>query len=661
MPLYYYLYQIRAICFFNKKRNLLTVNNASNLSKILKHKLSIRYFFVFSRTEIIRILLCFAILFLALKPAYAQEIALDTDPGSQWQFETGFTFGYLINLPQFFDGPTGVTEGTYSIHFNSLTAAATGTAYHTIGTLQAGTYLISIDVGDYNNSGFPTAASITSGLRIGGDSGNNPGTILPGQTVNEPTPIPGTYETWTYEVTIPSNDPQIGQEIGFSFGVARTSVDLNLSLDNLRFTFTSAPAEETNSVEVTVAKIGQYLEARSNLILQHTPDLTRRIDRLENRLHNNGGVHGFGLNLNDGAIPFNLNLDKQEVSFAYSLQKSLAPHSLRSFSDNIASALDGIERLPFQTDAQDQNSATRLAVNSYAKYSDSTYASQNMNVEVIQISNNDHHNKTKIINDQDSSNTQAHNLFDFWIEAQYSRFDVEQGDGDFATTFLGVDYLVQNNVLVGLALQADWTELEASDDSMTEGYGFLITPYATAKLSKHLYIDARAGWGRSYNKVSPFDTYTDDFNAARWIASAALIGSYQWHDYKVIPEARLSYFTEDTQTYTDSLGSRIPSIEIETASLEFGPTISREFVSNHCSYAPFITVEGIWTFTQENDARTLSNVSSLSDRGLRARIETGVDLYSKNYTRFNLAANYDGIGESDFESWGVTLQFSKEF
>ena len=254
-------------------------------------------------------------------------------------------------------------------------------------------------------------------------------------------------------------------------------------------------------------------------------------------------------------------------------------------------------------------------------------------------------------------------LFDIWAEGTISRFEAGNGKGSFGVVHIGADYLIKPRVLLGLSVQGDWTNLDGQNaGSRTEGFGFLITPYVTAKLSDVFYFDARAGWGKAYNDVSPFGTYTDSFDSERWVASAALIGTWQLNGFKITPEARLSYFKENSESYTDSLNALIPSVEVETGTFEFGPTFSKDFKTDKGSmYSPFLTVEGIWTFSQKNTATNFGNQVNLANEGVRARLEAGVDVYNHNGSRFNFSANYDGIGNNSFASWGLELYFGYGF
>ncbi|CAN0550806.1 unnamed protein product, partial [Laminaria digitata] len=209
------------------------------------------------------------------------------------------------------------------------------------------------------------------------------------------------------------------------------------------------------------------------------------------------------------------------------------------------------------------------------------------------------------------------------MEGKYSRYSAGGGDGTFAILHAGMDYLITQDLLIGFGTQFDWTTYDANTVGEADGFGFMAGPYLTARITDRFYVDGRLAWGQSDNSISPYETYSDGFDTQRWLASAALIGDFDHGAFNIMPELRLSYFTEETGAYTDSLGNRIPSIEVETGTLEFGPTFSTEIELNDAMIlSPRLTAKGIWTFAQDNTANQfISDPQTLASEGLRASIE----------------------------------------
>ncbi|MEI9901093.1 MAG: autotransporter domain-containing protein [Hyphomicrobium sp.] len=95
-------------------------------------------------------------------------------------------------------------------------------------------------------------------------------------------------------------------------------------------------------------------------------------------------------------------------------------------------------------------------------------------------------------------------------------------DGYIGFVSVGADYVLSPSLLFGMLVQFDSmrqrSELQAAEAS---GVGWMAGPYATVRLSEERILEARAAWGQSYNEVSPFLTYTDEFDTNRWLVFVA--------------------------------------------------------------------------------------------------------------------------------------------
>jgi Autotransporter beta-domain len=114
---------------------------------------------------------------------------------------------------------------------------------------------------------------------------------------------------------------------------------------------------------------------------------------------------------------------------------------------------------------------------------------------------------------------------DIWTEGHFTGFNDDIGnanaDGNFDILYVGGDYPLTQNILVGMLGQFDWAnEHTKIDSSKTEGNGWMVGPYVSARLDQNLFFDWRAAWGRSDNSVNPFGTYTDNFDTSRWLTTA---------------------------------------------------------------------------------------------------------------------------------------------
>ncbi|WP_371225896.1 autotransporter domain-containing protein [Roseovarius sp. 2305UL8-3] len=250
---------------------------------------------------------------------------------------------------------------------------------------------------------------------------------------------------------------------------------------------------------------------------------------------------------------------------------------------------------------------------------------------------------------------------DIWFEAQYKEFDLgDDGSGHFGIVYAGVDYLVNPDTLVGVMLQFDdMKDSSAVTNSSVSGTGWMIGPYVTARIGERLYFDGRIAAGRSENDISPNNTYTDEFTTNRWLIKAALSGEFQKGAWTIRPNASLSYFEETQNAYTDSLNVPIPSQTVKLGQIQVGPTFTGNFSTPKGTiYKPYIGLDALYNYGDTSGVRLSATDETAAVEGLRGRIRSGVHVNSDSGTRFSLGWSYDGIGQSDYETWGVELKLS---
>ncbi|MGO4832990.1 autotransporter outer membrane beta-barrel domain-containing protein, partial [Rhizobiaceae sp. 2RAB30] len=353
-----------------------------------------------------------------------------------------------------------------------------------------------------------------------------------------------------------------------------------------------------------------------------------------------GGVSGFGLGFTNERLPMALRFSEREASFAYSLRRS----QVEAKADNRVATAHGKVRGSLAAKTEEGDPSLLAAL----ERSDAGRPSPFESLHGLA--------PDAPVPDADPMATR----FDIWAEGKLARFDANGGDGNFGILHAGVDYLVTPRLLIGLGLQMDATDMDGADRSTIDGTGYLIGPYLTARLTDQLYFDARAAWGRSSNSVSPFGTYSDKFDATRWLVSGALIGRYDIERWRIEPSARLAYFEEETDAYLDSFGLPIPQISIETGVFDFGPKLGYQVeLDNGWRLEPFVTLQGIWTFRQKNTGTAATESPGLSGTGLRGRGEMGLTV--SGAASFSASVFYDGVGNEDFQSWGGELRLSRPF
>ena len=248
-------------------------------------------------------------------------------------------------------------------------------------------------------------------------------------------------------------------------------------------------------------------------------------------------------------------------------------------------------------------------------------------------------------------------LWDFWTQLNGSKSNQTNIKSEFWSAYFGTHYFISNDLLVGVLTQFDWAEeINTSANSTVSGNGFMVGPYIAGKLKdQDLYYEARALWGQSSNNVTPIGTYTDSFETERWLARLKLQGSYDLsNQVSVKPEVSISYFEETQAAYTDTNSNLIPEQKISLGEFKFGPTITRSFdIGSGYTMRATTGLSCIANFSVRNASNSTSN--AFADEDLRARIDGKLEIENEYGIRFTAAGYYDGIGASDFESYGGSL------
>ena len=410
-----------------------------------------------------------------------------------------------------------------------------------------------------------------------------------------------------------------------------------------------------DSVSESTSTIGNFLEMRANLVTQLAPSVGRRLNRISGN-YSGGTVSGFGFTLSHPELPVSAQVSRDALSFSWSLQNARSGMGAASFSGDPTAFFSaiGIPRndnpapARFTPDTDPWSGAGNPgAEQSFAGVAEqSATLSDRMALGVAE---------------EEQSIDPMNYRFDVWLEGKVARFDAAGSDGDFIVLHGGIDYLVNPNLLIGISAQADWVNSDLGTVGSTDGRGFMVGPYMTSRLAEGFHLDARVAWGRSSNDTSPFGTYRDTYESERWLASLALMGEMKTPAFNVRPRIAVNWYREVTEAYVDSLSVLIPSVEIETGTLEFGPTISTTMPWDEGQFTPFVTAEGIWTFMQENTATSVSNQPGATDTGIRARLEAGFDLARQNGTTITAATFFDGLGDNNYQAYGGRLALRKRF
>ena len=119
--------------------------------------------------------------------------------------------------------------GTVMMHMNNNCTCYSGTnSIIYTNTVISGSYIVSLDVGHWNNADLSTVGPI--GLTVGGK-------LLTAGSSSTPRPALGQFETWRFAYSFTPGNTNIGNRVGFQISVPYTGLSRNIAFDNLRIDY----------------------------------------------------------------------------------------------------------------------------------------------------------------------------------------------------------------------------------------------------------------------------------------------------------------------------------------------------------------------------------------------------------------------------------------
>lgn len=240
--------------------------------------------------------------------------------------------------------------------------------------------------------------------------------------------------------------------------------------------------------------------------------------------------------------------------------------------------------------------------------------------------------------------------FDAWIEGTFGLYGHNGAEGRFGLVSFGADYLVTDDLLIGGFFQIDQLSQEnATTGATAGGAGWMAGPYLTARLSESLYLDLMVAGGQAQNRVSPSGTYEDWYGSTRFLASAALQGEWSYGAWTFAPATSLSWFSETSNAYTDSLGVAIPSTSVEKVQFATGPGVRyTQGIGNGVTLSTSTRFEAVAGYS--------SSLLVPGQGNMHGRISGGLDFGFAGGATLGISLSHDGLFGTAGRSTSVNLR-----
>ena len=267
---------------------------------------------------------------------------------------------------------------------------------------------------------------------------------------------------------------------------------------------------------------------------------------------------------------------------------------------------------------------------------------------------------------------------DIWLEGRYTGFNDDAArldrKGGFGIVYLGADYRVHPNILIGALVQQDWASERSAVLSDVDGRGWMAGPYISMRLWPAIFLDMRAAWGRSSNDIT-VGTATGSFDTDRWLAKAKLIGTGNpdrgADAQREVPRRgqQRPSSTRPDGAGSDGALSRPRSGRDRLQAALSGQSSSRSRPSWACGISTGQCADPQWfdgcSKTDEHHQQTprlwdfdrpnapILNGFVVDADGFRGRVEAGFTLLASPAWYLRAAGGYDGIGSGTYHAYTV--------
>jgi Bacterial Ig-like domain (group 3)/Autotransporter beta-domain len=191
-----------------------------------------------------------------------------------------------------------------------------------------------------------------------------------------------------------------------------------------------------------------------------------------------------------------------------------------------------------------------------------------------------------------------------------------------------------------------------------KGDGWTVGGYLGWRIWPGARFDAAVGRsGISYDGVS--GTAAASFPGNRWLASAALTGTYRTPWLEIEPSAKVYAIWERDSSYIDSLSTPQPENTFSSGRASTGVKVAYPMYWDAvATFAPYVGVYADYYFSSDNAALLLPTQFV---QGWAARTTAGVTYTAADGARILVGGEIGGLGSQNFTTWSVRGRASVPF
>ena len=268
-----------------------------------------------------------------------------------------------------------------------------------------------------------------------------------------------------------------------------------------------------------------------------------------------------------------------------------------------------------------------------------------------------------------------------WATGTFNNVNSEQDvavEGTVINVWTGTDYLIDQNILIGVMVGYENSNLEVNEieQSSVEGQGYGGGIYMGAKLIPGVIMDVSFAWMSISYDTEVFDTRLqaqDDepignvsasFEAQRIMFAGNLTGTWHWNALRISPQVGVIWANEAQDAYQDSNNIDVDKQDFNFGRIVFGPELGiRMNMTANSWIEPFGAATGQYDFMtdipqatillEENGIDTEQDVRALDPDGqLELQARGGlIGGIGRSFT-YRFEGAYDGLlAQSGYTAW----------
>jgi hypothetical protein len=218
-----------------------------------------------------------------------------------------------------------------------------------------------------------------------------------------------------------------------------------------------------------------------------------------------------------------------------------------------------------------------------------------------------------------------------WVAFSQSKvgysFQPLQTSGTVNTGTVGVDYLLDNRMVVGVAVTGDRTDLGLNFNGGTlKGSGWTISPYLGVPLTRNIALDATLGFGRTKIDVAAAGI-NGSFDADRTVGSIGVTYRENVGNWQLTGRGAFLAVSDKLGAYTLTNGTFVQGGSVDVQQLRFGGQAGYRMGA----VTPYVGLTYIYDLRRP-DQQPVAGQTAANDRDawtpvLGLRFSTGGSLY----------------------------------